>query len=142
MRRLHHTLIVALTLAACGDQATPGLATTVHVEALLKDEVKHLTLFAYGPQLTNGKFLPCSILLERTLTPVDPLLDQLARTDVDFSDPATRKVTLDGVSPGPNRVVYVEASAGGATLASGCTDGVTVESGQITTVDVMLYRLP
>jgi hypothetical protein len=140
MRRL--LLLLGLTLAACGDPAALELSATVHADALLKDEVKHLTLFAFGPQLADGKFLPCSILIERVLRPLDPSLEQLARTDVDFSDPATRKVTLDGVTPGPNRVVYVEASSGGVAVANGCTDGVTVDSGQITTVDVMLYRLP
>lgn len=134
--------LFGLALAACGDGAVIELSATVHADALLKDEVKHLTLFAFGPQLSDGKFLPCSILIERVIRPLDPRLEQLARTDVDFSDPATRRVTLDGVTAGSNRVVYVEATASGVALANGCTDGVTVDAGQITTVDVMLYRLP
>jgi len=128
-----------LVVVACGEMRSPSLSATVRADGLVAADLDHVTLWAFGPRRSDGIFVPCSVLVERQLAPDDSRLERLASVEVVVG--GATSLGLDGVAPGQNRVVYVEGSTGGVVVANGCAEGVTVESGQTTSVEVTLYRV-
>ncbi|MBI5509120.1 MAG: hypothetical protein HY903_10235 [Deltaproteobacteria bacterium] len=135
-------ICVGLMLAVgCGDASPTAVAATVRLDALLKDQVRSLSVYVLGPRRTDGIFLTCSNLMDRAMAPDDSRVEALGGQDIAFTDPAGRALDIANVEPGDNRLVYGEAfDAGGTAIANGCTDSVTVAAGS--TVEVQLYLYP
>jgi len=141
MARMTFTLSLVLA-AACGDGMEARLSATVRVDGLLADDVASMSIFVLGPRRSDGIFLTCDTLMNRTVLPTDSKVDILVRQDIAFSEPDGYSATLTGVESGENRFVYIDArDASDSVIANGCTDGVTVESGKAVSVDVDIYAI-
>jgi hypothetical protein len=139
---MRRALALLLLLAGCGADGASFVVTDVRIDALLRDDVEALAVFALGPRRSDDILLTCSTLLPRAVEVTDERVDVLARADVVFSDPEGREVTLESVEAGDNRLVYVEADdATGILIANGCTGGVTVESGKTVQVEVVVWPI-
>jgi len=133
---------LALLASACGaDDSPPAvLGASVHMDALLAADTRTLSVFVFGPKRTDQKLLTCNNLQLMVLTSTDPRLEQLARVDIAFTDPAGREARLERVAAGTGRVVFAEALGVNDTyLANGCVEGVSVGSGATVNVAVMMY---
>jgi hypothetical protein len=139
-RRL--VVILPFLLAACGEPESAVVAATVRISALLQDEIKSLAFFALAPDRSDGVQLTCSTLMKKEIEPDDSRVEGLARVVILLADLQSQAVTLDGVSAGGNRLVYADGEGvAGTVIANGCTEYITVNSGETTTIELDLWRL-
>jgi hypothetical protein len=131
-----------LLLFACGEEARVSVRATVRLDAALADEVRSFSIYAFGSERSDGIQLTCTTLVPQEVMPDDSRLDLLDRVDVAWTPGGPLEATLDSVEAGTFRVIFVEAKDGtGAVIANGCTEWVTVESGETVTVEVPVYYL-
>ena len=138
---MRRTLPLLVLLAGCGDVDVSAMAMEVRVDALLASEIASLSVFALGPRRSDNILLTCSTLMPRAIDPTDSRVDILARTDVVFD--ATTEVTLEKIEAGTGRIVYVGADdAAGTLIGNGCTENITVESGETMNVKLTVWGVP
>ncbi|MEE8410632.1 MAG: hypothetical protein V3T05_13600 [Myxococcota bacterium] len=138
---MRRALTLAVLLSACGGPEPAFVAAHVRIDALLRDDVTALNVFALHPNRSDNFMLTCSTLLPRVIDPEDTRVNILARDDPALTDPADRQATLTNVEAGKNRIVYVAAlNVGRELVGNGCKEWITVEEGK--TVDVEVVVLP
>ena len=132
-----------LLATACG---TPfdgaGLTTTVHMDALLADQVSTLDIFVLSPERSDGVILTRDDLLSGAVLPTDQRVEIYGQKALNFLATPKRDTQLDGIPEGTGRIVFIAAyDSGGVLLARGCTDDITVEKDKTTAVEVRVLAL-
>ena len=134
--------LLAVFAVGCGGGVEAYVAANVRVHGLLADDVASMSIYVLGPKRSDDIFLTCGTLMTRAIRPTDSKIEILAREDIAFSDPEGYSATLTDVEAGENRFVYIDAlDAADSVIGNGCTDTVTVKSGEAADVEVLVYPL-
>jgi hypothetical protein len=133
---------LAVCLASCGEAPLTLVGASVRMDPSLAGATEKLAIYVVGPKRSDGKFVTCQSLMNKTILVTDDLLDDLGHAVVRLVDlPANDRFAVNGVSSGVGRVVYIEAlSSSDVVVASGCVEEVSVGEGATVIVPVTLYK--
>lgn len=137
--------VVALGLTACGGPPAPEIDARLRIPSALSEQVAALDVYVLGPKMTDGIFLPCTVLLANDgsrVAPDDAKVEQLGYQNVAF-DALDPTITFDEIEAGPNRLVYVGAlDADDELIGEGCLEKLQVDPNLTTEVTVTVYEYP
>mgnify|MGYP001582853539 CR=1 FL=1 len=136
-------MVLTVGVWGCGaDPDVAALGAEVRIDAQVASQVDRVSVYVLGPKMSDGKFLPCSLLRLRTVEPTSNDVDLLAsREEINFPS-ATGSATVGDIPAGQGRLVYVEAYGGTNVIGNGCKEQVEVKSGETKSVSVTVYLWP
>ena len=139
MKRILFIFIFLLT--ACAEPPLVALQSNVRMDALRPDDIDGISLFLYEGMRKDHIVLTCGTLLFRDLTPTDSKLDVLATKNAGSAELSSDPLTIQGITVGTGRVLYIEAYKAGDVKGNGCTADIAIDAGKTTAVDITVYPL-
>lgn len=137
MKQLGLALLV-VSAWACGSEPATAISAKARIDAALSDDVKSLSLYIFGINLSDGIQVTCSQLAMGELLPTDPRLDTVAHDTFDLATGTS--FMFEDVPASQGYRIYGDAkNASGTAIANACTPNVEVASGETTEVVLRFY---
>lgn len=140
MRVLCALLVSWMCIGCASDMSDVEFSANVRLDPLIADNVHRIGIYVLAPTLSDGTYLPCESLECRDIRPHDPEVTILADADVELSS-TLADVTLQDISAGEGRIVFVYAFALADQLIGAGCNTVTIVGGQTNHVTVHVYAL-